>query len=403
MTIQELMNKRAVAWQAAKDFVNNHRNENGLMEAADRETYDKMEKEISDYTREIERMQREEAMDRELSKPVATPIVEKPKVMEDEEPVSFRARKEYKDAMISALRSNFRNVSNVLQEGVDADGGYLVPEELDRKLVEKLNEENIFRGFADIITTGGERKINIADGDPAASWIEEGGALVFSDAKFKQITLDAHKLHVAIKVTEELLYDNVFNLESYIVKKFAQALSNAEEDAFLNGNGTGKPVGIFDATDGGTIAEVLNTASIKTDDLLNLIYDLKRPYRKKARFIMNDKTIGAIRKLKDNNGAYLWQPSVQAGEPDKILGYPVHTSAFCPQMEAGKPFIAFGDFSYYKIGDRGTRSFAELKELFAGNGMVAFVAKERVDGKLTLPEAIQIMKVKDGAVAPSNP
>ena len=397
------MNKRAVAWQAAKDFVNNHRNENGLMEAADRETYDKMEKEISDYTREIERMQREEAMDRELSKPVATPIVEKPKVMEDEEPVSFRARKEYKDAMISALRSNFRNVSNVLQEGVDADGGYLVPEELDRKLVEKLNEENIFRGFADIITTGGERKINIADGDPAASWIEEGGALVFSDAKFKQITLDAHKLHVAIKVTEELLYDNVFNLESYIVKKFAQALSNAEEDAFLNGNGTGKPVGIFDATDGGTIAEVLNTASIKTDDLLNLIYDLKRPYRKKARFIMNDKTIGAIRKLKDNNGAYLWQPSVQAGEPDKILGYPVHTSAFCPQMEAGKPFIAFGDFSYYKIGDRGTRSFAELKELFAGNGMVAFVAKERVDGKLTLPEAIQIMKVKDGAAAPSNP
>lgn len=403
MTIQELMNKRAVAWQAAKDFVNNHRNENGLMEAADRETYDKMEKEISDYTREIERMQREEAMDRELSKPVATPIVEKPKVMEDEEPVSFRARKEYKDAMISALRSNFRNVSNVLQEGVDADGGYLVPEELDRKLVEKLNEENIFRGFADIITTGGERKINIADGDPAASWIEEGGALVFSDAKFKQITLDAHKLHVAIKVTEELLYDNVFNLESYIVKKFAQALSNAEEDAFLNGNGEGKPVGIFDATDGGTIAEVLNTASIKTDDLLNLIYDLKRPYRKKARFIMNDKTIGAIRKLKDNNGAYLWQPSVQAGEPDKILGYPVHTSAFCPQMEAGKPFIAFGDFSYYKIGDRGTRSFAELKELFAGNGMVAFVAKERVDGKLTLPEAIQIMKVKDGAAAPTNP
>ena len=403
MTIQELMNKRAVAWQAAKDFVNNHRNENGLMEAADRETYDKMEKEISDYTREIERMQREEAMDRELSKPVATPIVEKPKVMEDEEPVSFRARKEYKDAMISALRSNFRNVSNVLQEGVDADGGYLVPEELDRKLVEKLNEENIFRGFADIITTGGERKINIADGDPAASWIEEGGALVFSDAKFKQITLDAHKLHVAIKVTEELLYDNVFNLESYIVKKFAQALSNAEEDAFLNGNGEGKPVGIFDATDGGTIAEVLNTASIKTDDLLNLIYDLKRPYRKKARFVMNDKTIGAIRKLKDNNGAYLWQPSVQAGEPDKILGYPVHTSAFCPQMEAGKPFIAFGDFSYYKIGDRGTRSFAELKELFAGNGMVAFVAKERVDGKLTLPEAIQIMKVKDGAAAPTNP
>ncbi|MBR3288499.1 MAG: phage major capsid protein, partial [Lachnospiraceae bacterium] len=313
---------------------------------------------------------------------------------------SFRARKEYKDAMLSAIRSNFRNVSNVLQEGVDADGGYLVPEELDRKLVEKLNEENIFRGFADVITTGGERKINIADTEPAASWIEEGGALVFSDAKFSQITLDAHKLHVAIKVTEELLYDNVFGLENYIVRKFAEALSNAEEDAFLNGNGEGKPLGIFDATGGGAIAEELTSATLKADNIMDLIYDLKRPYRRKARFITNDKTIALIRKLKDNNGAYLWQPALVAGEPDKILGYPVHTSAFCPQMEAGKPFMAFGDFSYYKIGDRGTRSFAELKELFAGNGMVAFVAKERVDGKLTLKEAVQIMKVKEATVTP---
>ena len=99
MTIQELINKRAVAWQAAKDFAENHRNENGLMEAADMETYDKMEKDITDYTKEIERMQRQEAMDRELEKATSTPIVEKPKVMEDEEPKSFRARKEYKDAM----------------------------------------------------------------------------------------------------------------------------------------------------------------------------------------------------------------------------------------------------------------------------------------------------------------
>ena len=82
------------------------------------------------------------------------------------------------------------------------------------------------------------------------------------------------------------------------------------------------------------------------------------------------------------------------GEPDRLLGYPVYTSAYVPTVEAGKPVIAFGDFSYYNIGDRGTRSFAELKELFAGNGMVGFVAKERVDGKLVLPEAVQILKMK---------
>jgi HK97 family phage major capsid protein len=124
------------------------------------------------------------------------------------------------------------------------------------------------------------------------------------------------------------------------------------------------------------------------------VYSLKRPYRKSAAFITNDQTLAVIRKLKDGNGAYLWQPSYQAGEPDRLLGYAVHTSAYVPTVAAGAAVLAFGDYSYYNIGDRGSRSFAELKELYAGNGMVGFVAKERVDGKLVLPEAIQLLKMK---------
>lgn len=128
--------------------------------------------------------------------------------------------------------------------------------------------------------------------------------------------------------------------------------------------------------------------SLTADDVIKLVYALKRPYRKNAKFIMNDQTIASIRQLKDNNGAYMWQPSLVAGEPDKLLGYDVYTSPFCP---AGK--IAFGDYSYYNIGDRGTRSFKQLTELFAGNGMIGYVAKERVDGKLILPEAVQILTI----------
>ena len=160
--------------------------------------------------------------------------------------------------------------------------------------------------------------------------------------------MDAHKLHVAIKVTEELLYDNAFGLENYIIDQFGKALANAEEDAFLNGTGVGQPLGLFAKTGGGTTAETL-TAALKADDILNLIYALKRPYRKNASFIINDKNLAVIRKLKDNNGAYMWQPSYQAGEPDKILGYDVYTSAYAPEDA-----IAFGDYSYYNIGDRGT-------------------------------------------------
>ena len=388
MTILELREKRNKAWEAAKAFLESHRTEKGTLTAEDDATYTQMEQEINDLGKEIARLERQEALEAELNRPVNQPLTTKPGSGGGEEPKTGRASDEYRKAMLDAFRSNFKRVSNVLQEGVDADGGYLVPEEYDRRLIDTLTEENIMRRLATIITTSGEHKINIAATKPAASWIEEGGALTFGEATFSQILLDAHKLHVAIKVTEELLYDNAFNLEGYILDQFGKALGNAEEDAFLNGDGTGKPLGLFAATGGGTVAGTL-TAAIKSDDMLDLVYALKRPYRKKASFIMNDKTLSSLRKLKDNNGAYIWQPSYQAGEPDRVLGYAVHTSAYAPEDA-----IAFGDYKYYNIGDRGTRSFSELRELFAGNGMIGYVAKERVDGKLILPEAVQILKLK---------
>ena len=393
MTMKEMIEKRAKLWDTAKSFVDTHQDESGVLSKEDTETYNKMEKEIEDLTVAIDRQQRADRRDAELSKPVNTPIVVKPSVVTTEEEKTGTASNEYKDAMMAAMRSNFRNVSNVLQEKVDAEGGYLVPDEYDKRLIDVLEEENIMRKLATKITTAGQHKINIAATKPAAAWIEEGGALSFGDATFSQIYLDAYKLHVAIKVTEELLYDNAFGLENYILTQFGKALANAEEDAFLNGTGTGKPTGIFAASGGGQVVATL-TAAIKSDDLIDLVYGLKRPYRKKASFIMNDATLVSLRKLKDNNGAYIWQPSYKEGEPDRVLGYAVHTSAFAP-----KNAIAFGDYSYYNIGDRGTRSFAELRELFAGNGMVGFVAKERVDGKLILPEAVKILKLKDDPVA----
>lgn len=394
MTILEMREKRNKAWEAAKAFVETKRDKDGLLSEEDAKTYAAMEQKVKDIGAEIDRMQAMEEMENALNKPVNTPIVAKPmKADGNEKAKTGRASDEYREGMLKALRSNFKQVSNVLQEGVDADGGYLVPEEYDNRLIDVLDQENIMRKLATKITTSGEHKINIAATKPAASWIEEGGALTFGDATFSQILLDAHKLHVAIKVTEELLYDNAFGLENYIITQFGKALANAEEDAFFNGDGVGKPLCLFAENGGGQIAETL-TAAIKADDIINLVYALKRPYRKSAAFIINDKNIAAIRKLKDNNGAYIWQPSAQAGEPDRLFGYPVYTSAYAPENA-----IAFGDYKYYNIGDRGTRSFKQLVELFAGNGMIGYVAKERVDGKLILPEAVQILKLKADTAA----
>ncbi|WP_274968979.1 phage major capsid protein [Succinimonas amylolytica] len=390
-TVNELREKRASAWNAAKAFLESRRTDKGTLTAEDDAAYTRMEQDITDLSKEIARLERRDALDAELSRPVSQPLTSKPASASPHDSGAKRGRAsdEYREGMLRALRSNFKQVSNVLQEGVDADGGYLVPEEYDSRLIDVLTEENIMRSLGNVITTSGEHKINIAATKPAAAWIEEGGALSFGDATFSQILLDAHKLHVAIKVTEELLYDAAFNLEGYIIDQFGKALANAEEDAFLNGTGRGQPLGLFAETGGGTPA--LSAASINADHIMQLIYALKRPYRKSARFIMHDKVIAAIRQLKDNNGVYLWQPALTSGEPDKLLGYDVYTSPFCPE---GK--IAFGDFSYYNIGDRGTRSFSELRELFAGNGMIGYVAKERVDGKLILPEAVQILTITGG-------
>lgn len=384
--LQNLIEKRAKAWEGAKAFVESKKDKDGLLKEEDVQTYNEMEAKIAQFSSEIERVSRMEQMEKELSKPMNTPLTGKP-MAEKMQSEKEQKNAMHKDAMLKALRSNFRQVDNVLQEKVDADGGYLVPEEYDNRLIQSLEGENIMRQLGHTLTTSGDHKINIAATTPAAAWIDEGGQLTFGESTFKQALLDAHKLHVAIKVTEELLYDSAFNLENYILEQFGKALANAEEDAFLNGDGTGKPTGVFHQTNGGTY--LTEVATLKADDIINLIHALKRPYRKGAVFILNDKTIAAIRKLKDNNGAYMWQPSYQVGEPDRLLGYPVYTSQFAPENK-----IAFGDFSYYNIGDRGTRSFKQLTELFAGNGMIGFVAKERVDGKLILKEAVQILPIK---------
>ena len=390
--ILAMREKRAKAWEDTKSFLDTHTDKESKLSAEDAAAYDKMEADVVALGKDIERLERQAVLDAKLSQATTAPITNQP----GEKAKTGRASDVYKEAMLKALRTNFRQVENVLQEGIDAQGGYLVPEEYDRRLIDVLTEENIMRGLATHITTSGEHKINIAATKPAASWIEEGGALSFGEATFDQIIMDAHKLHVAIKVTEELLYDNAFNLESYIIDQFGKAIGNAEEDAFLNGDGKSKPLGLFPSA---TVGVTTSAASVTADDIINLIYALKRPYRKSASFITNDQTLAVIRKLKDNNGAYLWQPSYQAGEPDRILGYAIHTSAYVPTIAAGQAVMSFGDYSYYNIGDRGSRSLQELKELFAGNGMIGYVMKERVDGKLILPEAVQLLRMKGTAGA----
>ena len=397
--ILELREKRAKAWDAAKAFLDTKRGGDGLLTAEDTATYDKMEADVVALGKEIERLERQSVIDAELSKATSNPITNTPsKGMEEK---TGRASVEYKRSFWNAMRTRAGEgldpvVKNALQIGTDTEGGYLVPDEFERSLVEALEEENIFRRLANVITTSsGDRKIPVVASKGTASWIDEEGAIPESDDSFGQVSIGAYKLGTLIKVSEELLNDSVFNLESYISREFARRIGNKEEESFFAGDGSGKPTGILAATGGAQLGvTTAGATAIALDEVLDLFYSLKAPYRNKAVFVMNDSTVKAIRKLKDSQGQYLWQPSIQAGTPDTILNRPLYTSAYVPAIAAAAKTVAFGDFSYYWVADRQGRVFKRLNELYAATGQVGFIATQRVDGKLILPEAVKILQQK---------
>ena len=398
MTLNEMLEKRKNLLNTMDGFLETHKNSNGALSVEDDATYSKMEKEFDELTASITRAQRRANMEMEMNKPVNAPITAKPMVMTEPEDSTGRASKGYKKNFWNAMRRKQMTpeMVNALQIGTDSEGGYLVPDEYEKTLVEALEEENIFRKLAHVISTSsGDRKIPVVASKGSASWVDEEGTIPDSDDAFNQVSIGAYKLGTLIKVSNELLNDSVFNLESYISKEFARRIGSKEEDAFFNGNGTGKPVGIFNATGGAEVGVTAASATaITADEIIDLFYSLKAPYRKNAVWILNDATIKAIRKLKDNNGNYLWQPSLTAGTPDTMLGRPVYTSSYVPTIAAGAKTIAFGDFSYYWIADRAGRNFKKLTELYAANDQTGFVATQRVDGKLILPEAIKVLKMK---------
>lgn len=394
--ILELREKRAKLWDSTKAFLDSRRNENGLLSAEDTATYEKMEADVVSLGKEIDRLERQAVLDLELSKPTTAAITNKPSQHQETEKTG-QASNEYKAAFWKAMKNkNSFDVQNALQVGTDSEGGYLVPDEFERTLVEALQEENIFRQLATIITTSsGDRKIPVVATKGTASWVDEEGAIPESDDDFGQVSIGAYKLATMIKVSEELLNDSVFNLEQYIAKEFGRRIGAKEEEAFFVGDGTGKPTGIFNATGGAGVGVTTASASVITiDEIMDLFYSLKSPYRKNAVFVTNDATVKSIRKLKDGNGQYLWQPSVTAGQPDTILNRSLKTSAYVPAIAAAAKTIAFGDFSYYWVADRQGRAFQRLNELYAATGQVGFKATQRVDGKLILAEAVKVLQMK---------
>ena len=378
-----------------KTFLDARTGEDGKVSAADASAFSSITNEVDKMTNEIDRR-----MSQPTNKPVYTqPGSLNPFTTNTDETRAHRgggvAGGEYKDEFLSQLRNGFRTAQNFLQEGQQALGGYTVPQEMHNEIITALEDENVFRKIGNVIQTSSERRIAVQASRPAAAWKREGEAITFGDVNFASRTLGAYKCAAAVDISNELLFDSFYDLETWITTEFAKSIAAAEENAFLNGSGVDEPAGLIPAlaTDSSATITTAGT-SIAADDIINLVYKLKRPYRKNAAFVLNDTTLAAVRKLKDSTGNFLWTPALTDAEPDKLFGYPVYTSAYAPEISTGAIVALFGDFSRYLIGQRGDFSMRRLDELHAQSDLTAFMMIERVDAVLADSAAVVGLKMK---------
>ena len=399
--ILELRNKRNTLWEQTKAFLEEHRGENGLVDASAVEQYNKMAADVQALGDEIKRLEDQMAMDARLSAATSAPVHADPKQEQRKGMVRPTGTAEYNAAFWNMMRGvNTMEVRDALSVGVDQNGGFTVPDEFEHQLIQALEENNIFRSLAHTIhTNSGTRTIPI-----------EGAAIQESDMSFAQETLSAYKLGCMIKVSNELLNDSAFDIAAHIAHRFGVRFGNAEEDAFINGTGPSAnpqtapsmPTGILTSltpTSGNTTA---NALTVHFDNIYKLYYSLKSPYRRKASFLCNETLLLQLMLIKDKNDNYIWKPGLEVGKPDTILGRPIHTSGYMPALtgtatqDKGKKVLLFGDFSYYWIADRQNRTLKRLNELYAVTDQVGFIGTQRVDGKLILPEAVQVMAMGTG-------
>ncbi|HGY5079482.1 TPA: phage major capsid protein [Citrobacter gillenii] len=325
-----------------------------------------------------------------------------------------KAASEHKIAFIGFMRKGkddgLRELERkALQVGVDEDGGYAVPEELDRTILNLLKDEVVMRQEATTITVGGanyKKLVNL--GGTASGWVGETDARPETDAsKLGQIEPFMGEIYGNPQATQTMLDDAFFNVEDWINSELAIEFAEQEEIAFTSGNGTKKPKGFLayastldpDKTRAfGTLQHILSgaAAGVTADAIIKLVYTLRKVHRNGAKFMMNNNSLFAIRILKDSEGNYLWRPGLELGQPSSLAGYGVAENEQMPDIAADAKAIAFGNFKRgYTIVDRiGTRI---LRDPYTKKPFVGFYTTKRTGGMLVDSQAIKLLQIGTGA------
>lgn len=387
--LNNVLHQKGVVYDKMTALLNSAEKENRDLTVDEQEVYNKMEADFDNLTARQQRIEKLEKIEASIERKIEE-TASKRGINLDEKVGNKLASGEYKNAFDQYARKGRALDApylNALQVGTDSEGGYIVPQEFESMLITALQDINEFRGVCNVITTASDRNIPVESTLGTATWTAEEAAYTESDAAFGTVVLSSYKLGTILKVSEELLNDSIFDLQMYLASNFAKRLGIAEEAAIVAGDGSGKPTGLTAGASAGATAAA--AAAIATDDLINVYHSLGRPYRNNATWVMNDSSVKLIRKLKDSTNQYLWQPSLQAGQPDMLLGRPVIASSSMPAATTGLISVVFGDLSNYTIAERSGRVLQRLNELYAANGQVGFRMFERMDGKVTQSAAIK--------------
>lgn len=273
---------------------------------------------------------------------------------------------------------------NAMTEGTAEDGGYIVPETYQATVLEKLNTLSNTRSISNVLSTTSTKNVPVEGDAPTFTWIDEGKAYGETASTFENKQIKAWKLGGIIKVSDELLQDNMINFEAYMANQIAKGIDKAESPAFCNGDGVNKPTGYATGLNATTDTTTAATSAITGQEVAKIYYALPEAYRMRATWRLNTKTLQAIRELNDGNGVYFYKDEIKNGT---IEGRPFKIDDNMPEMATGAKFIVFGDFNYYQIADRGVMEIRRLNEKYSDNGLVGFRVTVRVDAKRMLDEA----------------
>jgi HK97 family phage major capsid protein len=298
--------------------------------------------------------------------------------------------------------------TKAIGSSTDAIGGYAVPEEIDRAIDETLVAISPIRAIANVVKVGsaGYRKL-IASGGTPSGWVAyEAARPETNTPTFTEVVPAAGELYANPAASQQMLDDAMFDVENWLAHEIATEFARAEGFAFVKGTGTNQPLGFLSSPNATTADGVrpmgtlqfLGTgvagafpASNPADKLIDLVMTLRSPYRQGAAFVMNSATAAAIRKFKTTDGAFLFQPSLQAGSPATLLGYPVIEAEDMPDIAANSLSIAFGNFKAgYVIAER--KATTILRDPYTHKPYVHFYATKRVGGQVVNSEAIKLLK-----------